>query len=175
MNTAKLKYGFSDETNLIIMDFEKKLEKEKKEISKITKNKLKFINKLISRYNEILEIAKNNTNLNKIVIINGRKSMISKYDVRNSDIKQIKRAIQTNSFDNKAEYKRVECNGSITRKKRYKPYRIKRLARLLKAAKETDYNLFQNFIKIPDVNYALEVIRKNEFGDLDIFMGKRNS
>lgn len=176
MNTAKLKYDFSEETNLIILDFERKLERERKEVSKVTKNKLKFINKLISRYNAIIEIAKSDINLNKykVIVVNGKKNIVSKYQIRNSDITQIKHAIQTNSFDNKAEYKRVEEDGEIKRKKRYKPYRIKRLARLLKAAKETDYSLFQNFIKIPDVNYALEIIKKDEFGDLSIFMGRKN-
>lgn len=177
MNTAKLEYDFSEETNLIICDFERKIEREKKEISKVTKKKLKFINKLIGRYNDILEIAKSDTisNKYKIVVVRGKKNIVSKYQIRNSDIAQIKRAIQTNSFDNKAEYKRIEEEGEFKRKKRYKPYRIKRLARLLKAAKETDYNLFQSFIKIPDVNYTLEIIKKDEFGDLSVFMGKKDT
>ncbi len=166
------KNEFSTETNLIILDYERKLNIEKRDFSKITKSKLDFVYKLISRYDDILEISKENNKEYKVVVINGKKNIVSKYRIKTSDINQLKNAISSNSFDNKAEYKRVEEAGKIIRKKRYKPYRIKRLARLLKAAKDKDYNLFINFIKIPDVNHALEVIKANEFGDLDVFMGK---
>lgn len=173
MNNTKKE--FSTETNAIILDYQRKLNIEKRDHSKITKSKLEFTNKLISRYNEILESARENSKEYKVVYINGKINLVSKYSIKTSDIIQIKNAINNNSFDNKAEYKRVEKSGKIIRKKRYKPYRIKRLARLLKAAKDKDYNLFINFIKIPDVNHALEVIKQNEFGDLDVYMGKKRS
>ncbi len=169
---------FTLETSYLIYDLEKKIARERKEKSKITTKKLKNVNKLIKRYNDILIEAKNNLKYSecyKVLYLNGKKNIISKFDTRPSDIKQVIEAIKNNSFDNLAEYKQVEENGVMLRKKRYKPYRIKRFARLLKAAKETDYNLFKNFLKIPDVNHTLEVIMKNEFGDLDIYMGNKKS
>lgn len=165
---------FTAETNNLICDIEKKYSREKKVKSKVTSKKLKDINRLVKRYNDILEEAQSklsNKDSYKVVYVKGKKHLVPKFSIRQGDIAQVKEAVRSNSFDNLAEYKKVEENGVVLRKKRYKPYRIKRFARLLKAAKETDYNLFENFIKIPDVNHVLEVIMKNEFGDLDVYMG----
>lgn len=168
---------FTLETNCLIYDLEKKYAREKKEKSKITRKKIKNINKLIKRYNDILSESQRKLNTEeryKVLYLKGQRTVVSKFGIRQGDIRQVIEAIRTNSFDNLAEYKQVEIDGVIIRKKRYKPYRIKRFARLLKAAKESDYNLFENFIKIPDVNNVIEIIMQNEFGDLDVYMGNKD-
>lgn len=170
MNTSQ---EFTRETYSLIFDMEEKSQRERRCQAEITANDIRFINLLIKRYDEIVEKAKSKaTQKEKTLYVNGKKYKISRYHNRGNDIREINKAVLHNSFDNKAEYKCIIEDSCPKRKKRFKAYRIKRFARLLKVAKETDGTLFANFIKIPDVKYTLRVIEKNEFGDLDIYLGK---
>lgn len=166
----KQNYHFTKETMALIKDIEEDCKKEEKCLRSVTKEELEFIDKLIERYDEVF--GDTFDGLYEEVCIYGQTYLILPEMAR--EIKEVVKAINTNSFDNRAEYKCYEENGVIKRRKTYKPYRIKRLAQMLRVAKEANYTLFENFIKIPDVYYALTVIKNNRFGYLDIYMGTKS-
>ena len=163
----KRNYQFTKETESLIKEVEDEIKKEERNVKCITKEELDFANKLIKRYDEVF--GETFDGEYEEVWIYGEKYLILPEMTR--EIKEVVKAINTNSFDNRACYKCYEENGEIRRKKAYKPYRIKRLAQMLRVAKEANYTLFESFIKIPDVYYVLNVIKANRFGYLDIYMG----
>lgn len=162
---------FSNETKSLILDLEEKCEKEEWSEREVTEEQLDFADVLIKRYDEVFGCTFDYSKCRKIRIYGQKYSVIPEMS---REIKAVIKAINTNSFDNRAVYKRYEENGQYKRKKTYKPYRIKRLAQMLKFAKEANYTLFENFIKIPDVSYALNVIKSNRFGELDVYMGAKS-
>lgn len=162
---------FTSETKNLIADLERKCSKEEKNKKEITKEQLDFINILIQRYEEAFPECYDKS-LYQEICIYGQYYLIRPEMVR--EIKEVVKAVNKNSFDNRGVYRRYELNGEVKRKKSYKPYRIQRLARMLKIAKEANYALFESFIKIPDVYYTLNVIKSNRFGELDKYMGVKS-
>lgn len=163
-------YNFTTETNSLISKVEKEIKREEKTLKAVTKEQLDFIDILIKRYDEVFGYLFDKRTYEEINIY-GQTYSIAPEMTR--EVRAVVKAINTNSFDNRAVYKRYEENGQIKRRKTYKPYRIKRLAQMLKAAKEANNALFENFIQIPDVYYALNVIKCNRFGELDVYLGAK--
>lgn len=164
-------YQFTEETKILIADSEKQFKKERRKQRKVTKEQLEFIDVLIARFDEAFPGYYDRRFCQEICIY-GQEYLIMPEMAR--EVKEIVKAINKNAFDNKAVYKRFEENGQYRRKKTFKPYRIQRLARMLKIAKEVNTTLFENFIKIPDVCYTLDVIKSNQFGELDVYMGVKS-
>lgn len=167
----KRKNYFTEETKSLILDMEKKLKKEEKHTRNISEEQLDFIDILIKRYDEVFGTIFDYTKY-RTVCIYGQSYYILPEMSR--EIKAVVDAINANAFDNRAVYKRYEENGTFKRQKTYKPYRIQRLVRMLKVSKEANYTLFENFVKIPDVSYALNAIKNDRFGQLDVYMGAKS-
>lgn len=167
----KRSYQFTTETQDLITDLEKKYKRKKKKEKKITQELLDFVNALIGKYDELFSDRYSKSQYTEICIC-GQTYEVLPEMIR--ELKEVIKAVGKNSFDNMPVYRCIEENGEMKRVKTFKQYRIQRLAKILKVAREADYALFESFIKIPDVYYTLNVIKSNKFGELDKYFGLKS-
>lgn len=144
---------FSEETMLVIEEYERKFRTNQVKLPKErVENRIKWIQELIAEYDasekeyNMLERQKNS---HKYI-----KAIWKTLDCGKLPL-EIKNSVKPIKYGNAKR-----CNVK----------QISKMIHILKEAKNMGKKAFNKFILIPDVNYILNVIEKNEFKDLEYLL-----